>query len=233
LEQFAYVASHDLQEPLRKIQTFVELIQQNYDDKEFTERYLKKLDASAKRMSELIRSLLDYSRLSRDKDKKNQAEVNLNDILTGVKQDYELLIEEKKATIISENLPKVTGNPIQFGQLFSNLISNSLKFCQEKPIIKISATKVNNAQVKSAPTIFSNKGYHKIIFEDNGIGFEQQFDKIIFSLFQRLHGKQQYTGTGIGLALCKKIVENHGGAIEARSALGKGATFAVYLPVVE
>jgi len=229
LEQFAYVASHDLQEPLRKIQTFSELIQQNYENESFVKTYFEKLTNSAKRMSELVRSLLDYSRLSKN-EKEKIIKVDLNTIVFEVKQDFELLIEEKNAVINCEALPVVVGNHIQLRQLFSNLISNSLKFSRAEPVIKISAKIVDKKQIPDASALSKEGNYYKITFEDNGIGFEQKYDKIIFSLFQRLHGKHDYSGTGIGLALCKKIVENHGGFIEACSELGKGAQFNVYLP---
>ncbi len=234
LEQFAYVASHDLQEPLRKIQTFAELIQDNYANEEFVKKYFIKLDSSVKRMSALIKSLLNYSRLAKDKDQNDNAnkEVDLNTILNEIKEDFELLIEEKNAVITSDILPHITGNPNQLGQLFSNLISNSLKFSATNPLIKISAKIILKEQDPNLPVSLCEKQYHLITFEDNGIGFEQKYDKIIFSLFHRLHGKQDYAGTGIGLALCKRIVENHDGFIDAVSELGKGAKFNIYLPVV-
>lgn len=230
LEQFAYVASHDLQEPLRKIQIFSELIKANFDDKEFVQKYFDKLERSTKRMSELVRSLLNYGRLS--KDKPNVHEVDLNKVLEEVKQDFELLIEEKGATVVNEPLPKVFGNYMQLGQLFSNLISNSLKFSKESPHINISSTVVERRQIKDAPKTLGGENYYLIYFKDNGIGFEKQYKDKIFSLFQRLHRKEDYEGTGIGLTLCKKIVENHGGFISAEGRLGKGAVFCIYLPVV-
>jgi PAS domain S-box-containing protein len=228
LEQFAYVASHDLQEPLRKIQTFTELIQTNYNDEEFVKRYFQKLDASAKRMALLVKSLLDYSRLS--KDKSGKTKVDLNIILAETKQDLELLIEEKEATITSAILPTITGNYMQLGQLFLNLISNSLKFSQSNPLIEITVKIVMKDEIADAPVSLANRRYFEINFKDNGIGFEQEYDTIIFSLFQRLHGKHEYAGTGIGLALCKKIAENHDGFIKAKGEIGKGATFSIYLP---
>lgn len=229
LEQFAYVASHDLQEPLRKIQTFTDLIQENYQDEEFVKRYFGKLDASAKRMAQLVKSLLNYSRLT--KDKSEATTVDLNQLVNDVKEDFELLIQEKNAVITSDVLPSITGNYIQLGQLFSNLISNSLKFSKENPHITIRSAIVSKDDIINANAPFVYNTYLNLTFEDNGIGFEQQYDKIIFSLFQRLHGKQDYAGTGIGLALCKKIVENHNGIITANSKLGKGATFNIYLPI--
>lgn len=229
LEQFAYVASHDLQEPLRKIQTFAELIQENYDDREFVERYFEKLNNSARRMGLLVKSLLNYSRLS--KDKAEVAPVDLNIVLEEVEQDFELLIREKNAAINSDRLPVVHGNHTQLGQLFSNLVSNSLKFSPGDTVITISCKNVSRAEISAAPQSLHDGHYVQIDFEDNGIGFEQQYDKIIFSLFQRLHGKQDYAGTGIGLALCKKIVDNHHGFITATGQVDRGAKFSVYLPV--
>lgn len=229
LEKFAYVASHDLQEPLRKIRTFAELIQRNYTDEAFVKAYFEKINQSAKRMGELVLSLLDYSRLS--KDIPHITEVDLNTILTEVEQDFELLIEEKEAIITCEMLPTITGHHIQLRQLFSNLISNALKFSTTKPVIKINSATVDKSQIPDAPNTMGEGLYYQISFEDNGIGFEKKYDKIIFSLFQRLNGKQHYAGTGIGLALCKKIAENHTGTINASSTVGKGAKFDVYLPL--
>jgi PAS domain S-box-containing protein len=229
LEQFAYVASHDLQEPLRKIQTFAELIQQNIENRDFVNRYFEKLTASAKRMALLVKSLLNYSRLNRHKPE--TTEVDLNAVLENAKQNFELLIEEKHAVITNENLPTVVGDSIQLEQLFSNLISNSLKFSTQKPLIKITTETVSRDKIADLPSALHDKRFYKINFKDNGIGFEQHYDKLIFSLFQRLHGKDEYAGTGIGLALCKKIVENHGGYIKATSKPGEGAEFIIYLPV--
>lgn len=229
LEQYAYVASHDLQEPLRKIRTFADLIKENIDDKEFVNKYFEKLSSSAARMTEMVKSLLNYSRLS--KDKPVDASVNLHDVLEEVKQDFELLIEEKQAGIVIKDLPHVAGNHIQLVQLFSNLVGNSLKFSKEPPVIKIEAAVVDKLPITDAPVSLQEKKYYHISVEDNGIGFEEEYSKLIFSLFQRLHGKQDYAGTGIGLALCRKIVENHNGFINAVSQPGKGARFNIYLPV--
>jgi PAS domain S-box-containing protein len=233
LEQFAYVASHDLQEPLRKIRTFAELIQENLNDQEFVRTYFARVDASAKRMADLVKSLLDYSRLSKDR-KELPGEpdiVDLTQTLNDVKQDFELLIKDKNATVIADPLPIVKGNAIQLGQMFSNLIGNSLKFSRAEPVIKLTSQVVDKEKIPNAPGTLRHKQYYQIALEDNGIGFEQQYNKIIFSLFQRLHGWQEYAGTGIGLALCKKIAENHQGFITASSELNKGATFSIYLPV--
>jgi signal transduction histidine kinase len=174
---------------------------------------------------------LNYSRLS--KDKSGKTKVDLNTVLAETKQDLELLIEEKNATITSAILPTVMGNHTQFGQLFSNLISNSLKFSQSNPLIEITGKTVVKDDIADAPVLLVNERYFEINFKDNGIGFEQQYDKLIFSLFQRLHGNHEYAGTGIGLALCKKIAENHNGFINAKGELDKGATFSLYLPADE
>jgi PAS domain S-box-containing protein len=230
LEQFAYVASHDLQEPLRKIRTFTDLIQENFDDREFVKNYFAKIDASAVRMSELIKSLLNYSRLSKEGEELKNTSVDLNQVLKGVKEDFELLIQEKKAAIESGTLPHIKGNKNQLEQLFANLIGNSLKFSVEDPLIKISSTTVNREEILNPPKALASPQYIKLLFEDNGIGFAEEYAKQIFGLFQRLNSKQTYAGAGIGLALCKKIVENHNGFITAESELGKGATFTVFLP---
>ena len=230
LEQFAYVASHDLQEPLRKIQTFSDLVTQNQLDEPLVRKYLQKINQSAERMSGLIKSLLNYSRLSKDKDRLIEDEVDLNLLLDEVKEDFELLISEKNATISSDLLPILRGNHIQLRQLFSNIIGNSLKYANTRPIISITASPITKDQIDQAPKSLAGERFFQISFQDNGIGFEDQYNKVIFGLFQRLHGKQDYPGAGIGLALCKKIVENHHGFITGHSALGEGARFSVYLP---
>ncbi|MEO5601745.1 MAG: PAS domain S-box protein [Cyclobacteriaceae bacterium] len=228
LEQFAYVSSHDLQEPIRKIQTFADIIHANLGDENLVNRYFEKINSSAQRMSELIKSVLNYSRLARDGDE--MVPVNLNVVMSGVESDFELLLADKKARIIHEDLPTVKGNPLQLSQLFSNLISNSLKFTEKDPVIEIKSRVVSKEHILNNPRHMTEQNYIEISFKDNGIGFDQQYDKKIFTMFQRLHGKQDYAGTGIGLALCKKITENHNGYIAAKSALGKGSTFYLYIP---
>ncbi|HEY5824830.1 MAG TPA: ATP-binding protein [Cyclobacteriaceae bacterium] len=229
LEQFAYVASHDLQEPLRKIQTFAEIVRKNIKDENLVNKYFEKINTSAQRMAELIKSILSYSRLV--KEAEEFTNVDLNAVVANVKVDFELLIEEKKAQVKSDLLPVVKGSLLQLTQLFANLISNALKFTDKNPTIFIKAKSVKkNEMINPAPFLAEGK-YTEIIFTDNGIGFDQQYENKIFTIFQRLHGKQEYAGTGIGLALCKKIVENHHGYITAKSELGKGATFYVYLPL--
>jgi len=229
LEQFAYIASHDLQEPLRKIQTFTEILRKNIHDENSVNKYFDKITTSAQRMAEMIKSVLNYSRLT--KDGSEFTAVDLNIIVANVKTDFELLIEEKKAKIISDPLPVIKGIPLQLTQLFTNLVSNALKFTNTNPSIVIHSKTVTKEEVISNISLSGDSKYLLLTFSDNGIGFEQQYANKIFSMFQRLHGKQEYAGTGIGLALCKRIVENHNGYITATSELGKGSIFYVYLPL--
>lgn len=228
LEQFAYISSHDLQEPLRKIQTFTEMILNNFADQEYVRRYLTKIDHSASRMSALIKAVLEYSKLTNEEQKLEP--VSLNEVLENVLMDFELMIHEKNAVIENDILPEVRGNKLQFHQLFSNLIGNSLKFCEENPVIRISCQKARGADLPESHGLAEGTTYTVIRFEDNGIGFDDQYKEQIFGLFNRLHNRKDYKGTGIGLALCKKIVENHNGVIHASSTKSRGATFEIYLP---
>jgi PAS domain S-box-containing protein len=230
LEQFAHVASHDLQEPLRKIQTFTELLSKNLHLEAEAKRYLSKIHYSAARMQTLIRDVLNYSRLSKAEDRKQ--ETNLNQLLEAIKIDFELLIEQKQATIIHAELPVIQAIPLQIMQLFSNLISNSLKFSRIDPVITITAQDLATDELPAYPQLNPAHPHVMLQFADNGIGFDPQFTQQIFTIFQRLHDKQTYSGTGIGLALCKKIVENHQGYITADSEPNKGAVFTIILPVV-
>jgi PAS domain S-box-containing protein len=229
LESFSYVASHDLQEPLRKIRTFAGLVQRNLDDEKAVKRYFAKIDSSAQRMGDLIKAVLNYSRLSRKEDL--YASTDLNNILRNVRSDFELLIQEKGAAIKNNKLPVIKGIPLQLNQLFSNLIGNSIKFSVNKPTITITSKLIEAENMPLHSHIQKNKMYAELIFKDNGIGFEQQYSDQIFTIFKRLHGSHTYAGTGIGLALCKKIVENHKGFIAVQSEPGKGSEFYVYLPV--
>lgn len=229
LEQVAFVASHDLQEPLRKILTFSNLIQLHPDDTEMREKYFAKIDSSAQRMSELIRSILNHSRLSRGLHEIEQ--VNLNQVVEDVRSNFELLIAEKQADIQSDDLPVIEGVPLQIEQLFSNLVGNSLKFSGDNPQISIRHQWLSNAEIHANPQLDVRRKYINLVFADNGIGFEQQYADQIFTIFQRLNAKTAYEGTGIGLALCQKIVHNHQGIITAHSEPGKGATFSIILPV--
>jgi signal transduction histidine kinase len=232
LASFNHVASHDLQEPLRKIQTFISRIS-NDDMNSLSEsgkNYIIKIDASAKRMRILIDDLLLFSRTNTTK--KEFIKTNLNDLFEKVKLELSEIIQEGNAVITSDKLPKLKVIPYQIEQLFINLISNSLKYSQPNvsPEINISCEKITS---KEFPDLLeqSIKKYYKITFADNGMGFDPQFKETIFVLFQRLHSKtDEYPGTGIGLAICKKIVENHKGHIIADSTPDKGSIFTIFLP---
>jgi PAS domain S-box-containing protein len=228
LGQFAFVASHDLQEPLRKIRTFIEVLEENLADEAATRKYLEKIDSSAQRMSLLIKSVLNYSRIT--KEGEQFEETDLNALLTNVLADFELLIQEKKAEIKSSQLPTIECIPQLINQVFGNLISNALKFSEKNPVINISSKRVLKAQVVNPPNGPMEESYTEISFQDEGIGFDQQFETKVFTMFQRLHGKHEYTGTGIGLALCKRIMERHRGFISVRSEVSKGSTFYIYFP---
>ena len=227
LEEFAYVASHDLQEPLRKIRTFSSILERTFPDHAQSTLYFAKIHSASDRMARLIKDVLNYSRLSSHA--KMFEPVDLNRILESVLVDFELLIEERHAKICSDPLPIVTGNELQLQQLFGNLVSNALKFSNGDPVLKIFCNEITIDKAKTIIPHAYNKSYFEIRFEDNGIGFDQQYAEQIFVIFQRLNDKET-SGTGIGLALCKEIVENHEGLIRVNSVPGKGTIFSVYLP---
>jgi PAS domain S-box-containing protein len=232
LTAFNYAASHDLQEPLRKIQTFISRL----NDNEVTnlsdsgKDALKRIIASAERMRNLIDDLLQFSRSN--KVEKNFELSDLNSVLDNTKLELSSVIDEKKAVIISEKLPELSVIPFQIQQLFTNLISNSLKYSKENvaPEIYITASKVT-AENEDVISLKTKDKYYRIVFRDNGIGFEQEYAEKIFILFNRLHNKNEYAGTGIGLSICRKIVENHKGYIFAEGEPNVGATFTIYLPI--
>ena len=231
LEQFAYVASHDLQEPLRKIQIFSELSSKSLEQPETAKQYLDKIHSSANRMSDLIKAVLNYSRLSGIEGEFTN--VDLNAIIDHLKVDLELLLSEKKAIIKCEPLPVVKGVPLQLNQLFLNLFSNSLKFTEKTPEITIQSSFISPERAGSMGFAENGTAHVEIIFSDNGIGFDEQYADQVFSIFQRLHPNDKYEGTGIGLALCKKIVENHNGQIFVKSKEGVGTSFFIYLPAAK
>ncbi len=232
LEQFVYVASHDLQEPLRKINIFSDMLLKNSGSNlnEDGKIYAQKISKAASRMSLLINDLLDFSRISsRDK---IFVPVDLNKILREIAIDYELLIKQKCATITVDTLPVIEAVPLQMNQLFYNLVGNALKFSKKDiaPVVKISCAALTNDDV-IANRLNPEIRYCCISVTDNGIGFDPRYTQRIFEIFQRLHGRYEYAGTGIGLALAKKIADNHNGNISAVSTENNGATFQVILPV--
>ena len=230
LQQFASVASHDLQEPLRKIQMFAQLINEEYSGNENDSiiRYVKKILHSSDRMRSLITDVLNYSRLSANNNKFEP--VNLNELINGVIEDFELTITEKKAVIDAAPLPQVEAIPGLIRQVFQNLISNALKFSKSgtPPVVTIRGQGMAKRSFMSMPQ--ENGPYVSITIADNGIGFDPQFSANIFNIFQRLHSKDKYEGTGIGLAITKKIIEKHNGIIRADSKEGDGSTFTIILP---
>ncbi len=227
LEQFAYIASHDLQEPLRKIQTFTEILEKHIHDETLSRKYLEKISSAANRMSQLVRSVLDYSRLSVTDIVLEP--VDLNPIFENIKTDLELQISEREVVIDDQKLPVVKGIPIQLQQLLFNLLSNAIKFSDKDPYITIRSRSLQPKESEQYPGLQPGMDYSEIMIQDNGIGFDQKYAARIFTIFQRLHGQKTYPGTGIGLALCKKIVDNHYGHIRVESEPGKGSRFYIYL----
>lgn len=229
LQEFAYVASHDLQEPLRKVQAFSNILAAQYGSQlEKTGLdLLGRMQSATHRMQVLIRDLLTYSRLSTEVPALKS--LNLNDVLAGVLSDLETTITAKKAVLDIAPLPTVQGDALQFRQLFQNLLSNALKFVEPgvTPHIQITHTVVEGRKIAAGLT----GNYQAIRLADNGIGFDKSHRDRIFEAFQRLQGRSQYEGTGIGLAIVKRVVELHKGHIIAESEPGKGSVFTVHLPV--
>lgn len=232
LTEFNHVVSHDLQEPLRKIQTFISRIEYKEKDtlSETAKNYFEKIQEASSRMRILIDDLLQYSRTNRSE--KIFETIDLNNIALNTVSELSENITEKNAQINFENLHQVQGISFQLEQLFINIIGNSLKYSKidETPIITITSKKI---KASKTPKLNDNskREYIKITFKDNGLGFEQKYAEKIFLLFNRLHGKKEFLGTGVGLAICKKIVDNHKGYIFAKGKLNEGAVFEIYLPV--
>lgn len=231
LEDFAFVASHDLQEPLRKIRAFGNRISTGYGDAldERGQDFLRRMLNAAERMSMLISDLLSFSRVTtRGKDFE---ETDLNEIVRSVLEDLEITIEESQANIEIDTLPVMKADASQMNQLFLNLLSNALKFTKpdQPPHITLRYEAIDDNEAETLH-LLPGQSWFKLTLQDNGIGFEQTFAEKIFAPFQRLHGRSEYKGTGIGLAVCRRIIERHNGTIEAFSEPGQGAKFELFLP---
>ncbi len=225
LQDFASVAAHDLQEPLRKILSFSDRLQSKAKDDLKPEAldYLNRIQNSAQRMRILINDLLTYSRVTT----KAQpfTPINLNDTLTEVISDLEVRLEQSGGKIVFEELPIIDADSTQMRQLFQNLLSNALKFTppERKPLVQVKAAILQNSSL--------GRPACQITVTDNGIGFEEKYLDRIFTIFQRLHGRHEYEGTGIGLAVCRKIADRHNGILTATSKLGEGSNFIITLPL--
>ena len=197
---------------------------------EVARNYLNKINHSSSRMNRLIRDVLSYSELV--KINESYAQVDLNKVVESILTDYELLIEQKEASVNFRGLPTIEAIPLQMSQLFGNLMGNALKFARKdiKPVIHITAKMLTKEELRSH-SLPEDLDYCKIKFADNGIGFNEAHGQQIFNIFQRLHRKSEYDGTGIGLAVCKKIAQNHNGEINAIGSSEKGAVFNVILPL--
>ena len=235
LERFAYVASHDLQEPLRKITLFSDRLATKYSTQLEDEGrdFINKILKSSERMRVLISNILSFSKITANSDLFE--ETDLNELLKGILSDLEISIEQKKAVFKIGKLPVLNIMQGKFRQLFQNLIINALKFSKEDcpPEINIYAEMTNGLHISGIDSRSVNDDYCNIIIKDNGIGFEQKYADEIFTLFKRLNTIDKFEGTGIGLSICKKIVEQHNGYISATSKIGEGTTFTVSLPVKE
>jgi signal transduction histidine kinase len=232
LQDFAFVASHDLQEPLRKVQAFGERLKATCED-ELSEKgrnYLERMNSAAERMQILIKDLLTFSRVT----SKAQpfVEVDLQVVAKEVLSDLETTIERLNAKVELLELPMIEADPLQMRQLLQNLIGNGLKFHikDQIPVVKVYSETINKPH-RVLRGKFPNQDFCKVVVEDNGIGFDDKYSDRIFAVFQRLHGRSEYEGTGVGLAICRKIVERHGGTITAESAPGKGAKFIFTIPL--
>jgi signal transduction histidine kinase len=220
LQEFAYVASHDLQEPLRKIQAFGSRLEKKHGDKLGEEGldFLNRMSGAASRMSTLIDDLLTFSRVATKVEPFRTT--NLNDVLTGVLSDLEVAIDRQHAVVICDGLPTIDVDPLQMRQLFQNLLGNALKFTSPDRPPKISIHTENDDDPAKV----------RVLVSDNGIGFSPEHADKIFNVFQRLHGREQYSGSGVGLSVCRRILERHSGSIRAVGRLGEGATFVATLP---
>lgn len=231
LDSFSSIASHDLKEPLRKIMLFSKLVidAEKENVSETSAKYLERIAVSADRLQQLIDDLIAYSRTGTEKIKFTKT--NLNQVLTAARSELKESIKTKQVEITSDELPTILALKSQMAQLFTNLLSNSIKYSKadEIPKINISCEKATQAALSKFGTQ-EGINYYRISISDNGIGFPNEFNEAIFEPFKRLHGKDDFAGTGIGLAICKKIVENHNGFISAESEPGNGTSFFIFLP---
>lgn len=231
LDRFAFMASHDLQEPLRKMIMFSDRLYYKYKDQLDDEGrlFISRIQHAGERMQALIKDILLFSKTSIEKPV--FIDTDLNHVLNDVLADMEISISDKKAKIEAEHLPMLFVNPVLMRPLFHNLISNAIKYSKKDvdPVVKI-YSEFSTAQNSNSKNEVKNK-YCRIYVEDNGIGFEQKYSEQIFGMFKRLHMHSEFEGTGIGLALCKKIVEEHNGFITARSKINEGSVFIISLPV--
>ena len=231
LASFAYASSHDLQEPLRKIQIFASFLQQSENERlsDKGKDYLRRMKIAAAHMQQLIQDILAYS-LNSNKTAPFES-TDLNKVLERVLEELKETITTQKAIIDTTSLPQLNGIPFQLQQLFTNLLSNSLKFSKPglAPHIVLRAGIAPGETIGDKAAV-AGKPYHHISISDNGIGFLPEYSTCIFDAFQRLHGHTEYEGTGIGLAICKRIVENHGGFLLASGEPENGAVFRIYLP---
>lgn len=231
LAQFAYVASHDLQEPLRKIQTFVTMVS-DIEKSRISEKgaeILQRLRSTAERMQQLVIDLLSYSRVN--KMENHFAKTDLNYLVHSILQQLEERIDHLRIKLQLDTLPVIWAVPFQMEQLFTNLLSNAIKFSDPSKSSKIEVRYQHlPAGTEKSAMLNETWDYHKIEVADNGIGFDNEYKEKIFQVFQRLHGKDIFPGTGIGLAICKKIIDNHQGLISANGTIGEGALFTIYIP---
>ncbi len=228
LDRFAFMSSHDLQEPLRKIRTFTDLLYTKYKNlfNDDAVKYISRIQNAAERMQALIKDILEFSQLSNDNSRFINTDLNV--LVKEVIADKEVLVQEKKAVITVKTLPSLNVNPGLMRPLFSNLIGNAIKYKKKDvdPVINIYAEQLDGNDNGNR-----DRKFCRIFIQDNGIGFDQKYAEQIFEMFTRLHGNSQYQGTGIGLALCKQIVEKHNGFISALSKENEGATFIISFPV--
>ncbi len=227
LNAFAHTASHDLQEPLRKINAYGELLAEEYGNvvDEEGKKYIQSMQRAATRMQSLITALLSYSRITTKGEP--FVPVDLNTVMQETVDDLQVRLKETEGKVECKNLPTIDGDPVQMRQLFTNIVGNSLKYKKDdlSPLVKVSA------RIKKPGQNQPGQKQCILTVEDNGIGFDQKYSEKIFTIFQRLHGRNEYEGTGIGLALCSKIVKRHGGTISADAIPGEGATFTIKLPL--